>query len=74
MLLFTPIMSMEAKISIPFRDIVAAKKVGVLKGLFVRWRRGGDGSETQEKFTWIGGRDELFARLVGAENRRWLKA
>lgn len=33
----------------------------------------GEPLEREEKFGWVSGRDELFARLVGWGNRRWVK-
>ncbi|KAF8898755.1 hypothetical protein BD779DRAFT_1795370 [Infundibulicybe gibba] len=74
-LLFTSIMSSDAKITIPLGEIRGVRKVGLLKGLSIRWRSP-EGLEVEEKFRWIGGRDELFARLVGHQSDgrpRWLK-
>lgn len=33
----------------------------------------GEPLEKEEKFGWISGRDELFAKLVGWGGRRWVK-
>lgn len=50
------------------------KKTGIFKGLSVRWAEADrDGTEKEEKFMWVGDRDELFARLIGPDGRRWLK-
>jgi hypothetical protein len=69
-------MSVNAKIVIPFVDLRGVKKTGMFKGVSLRWgetRQGGK-DEKEEKFMWVGGRDELFARLIGAGGRRWMKA
>lgn len=65
-------MSATAKITIPFCQLQGVKKTGLLKGLSLRWsdERGGS---NEEKFMWVGNRDELFARLIGPDRRRWLK-
>ncbi|KAG6911973.1 hypothetical protein DXG01_000221 [Tephrocybe rancida] len=60
-LLFTPLMSLDPKIIIPLPRIQSVKKT-VCATL-------NDG-EREEKFRWVGGRDELFARLVGMEGIR----
>lgn len=76
MLLFTPLMSLDPKFIIPLKRIYSVKKAGMLNGLHMHAALG-DGPETgerEEKFKWIGGRDEVFARLVGTEGRRWMKA
>lgn len=74
---FTPIMSANAKIIIPFDTLRGVKKMGVLKGLSLRWSETTQEDETvekEERFRWVGGRDELFARLIGADGKRWMKA
>jgi GRAM domain-containing protein 4 len=74
---FTPIMSANAKIVIPFDSLRGVKKMGMLKGLSVRWSEDTQGDATverEERFRWVGGRDELFARLIGADGKRWMKA
>lgn len=75
-LFFTPLMSTTAKITIPLSDLRGVKKTGLLKGLSLRWTETlADESvfEKEEKFIWVGDRDELFARLIGPDGRRWLK-
>lgn len=75
-LLFTPLMSLNPKLIIPLSDVRGVKKAGLLKGLYIRTvdtADDGQKQEKEEKFLWVGGRDELFARLVGAEPRRWMK-
>lgn len=74
-MLFTPITSSKAKVQIELADIRGVKKTGTMKGLVVRWqsRTDVDAKENVERFMWVGGRDEVFARLVGWGGRRWLK-
>lgn len=72
---FTPLMSQRAKISLSLAAVKGVKKTGFLKGLSLRWSETLDGIQElkEEKFLWIGERDELFARLVGTDGRRWIK-
>ncbi|KIM48214.1 hypothetical protein M413DRAFT_22743 [Hebeloma cylindrosporum] len=72
---FTPLMSQTAKISLSLAAVKGVKKIGFLKGLSLRWSETLDEIKElkEEKFLWIGGRDELFARLVGTDGRRWIK-
>ncbi|CAA7265811.1 unnamed protein product [Cyclocybe aegerita] len=74
-LYFTPLMSQNAKMIIHLSAVKGVKKVGLLKGFNVRWTDSSDGKqeEKEEKFLWVGGRDDLFARLVGTEGRRWVQ-
>ena len=74
--LFTPLTSPNAKFTIPLSNLRGVKKAGFIKGLSLRWTESnGDGKlEKEEKFMWVGGRDELFARLLGTDGRRWLRA
>ncbi|TDL28663.1 hypothetical protein BD410DRAFT_781185 [Rickenella mellea] len=74
-LLFTPIHSSRPKIRINIEDIRGVKKTGAMKGLLVRWESTVDGDRkmSEERFLWVGGRDEVFARLVGWGGRRWHK-
>ncbi|KII94384.1 hypothetical protein PLICRDRAFT_172032 [Plicaturopsis crispa FD-325 SS-3] len=75
---FTPLMAQHAKVTIPFPELLGVKKTGMLKGLSLRWAEtlgdGLRGDEIQEKFMWVGGRDELFARLIGSDGKRWMRA
>lgn len=69
-------MSPTAKVTIPFAQLRGVKKTGLLKGLSLRWadeQSDGNLIEKEEKFMWVGDRDELFARLIGPDGRRWLK-
>lgn len=73
---FTPLMSPTAKISIAVGDIRGVKKTGLLKGLSLRWAETDEEdnvTQKEEKFMWVGNRDELFARLIAPSGRRWLK-
>ena len=76
-LLFTPLTSPRPKLQFPLDSICLLKKAGAMKGLHIQWRDHDSGeSEAEihvEKFLWVGGRDEVFARLVGWGGRRWLK-
>lgn len=62
--------------------------MNAIPGLSIKWQRSlasGSYNETdageasaeseivEEKFRWVGGRDEVFARLVGSGGRKWLK-
>lgn len=49
------------------------KKTGAfsVRGLAIRWADE-RAQEREERFLWVRGREEAFARLVGAE-RRWLR-
>jgi hypothetical protein len=68
-------MSQNAKFVIPLSAVKGVKKAGMLKGLNLRWTHPADETQEQqeEKFHWVGSRDELFARLIGIEGRRWMK-
>jgi len=72
---FTPMLSQNAKVMIPMNAVKGVKKSGLLKGLLLRWVDDIDGEPTvkEERFIWVSERDELFARLVGADGRRWVK-
>jgi hypothetical protein len=67
-------MSQTAKLIIPLAAVKGVKKAGLLKGLNIRWQESVDGVKEQkeDKFAWVGSRDELFARLVGSDGRRWM--
>jgi len=68
-------MSSAAKVTIAFSDLRGVKKTGLLQGLSLRWAETQDnrGTEKEERFIWVGDRDELFARLIGPNGQRWLK-
>ncbi|KAJ7293566.1 hypothetical protein C8J57DRAFT_1269369 [Mycena rebaudengoi] len=72
---FTPLMSSHAKIEIPLPSLRGVKrKSNIFTALSIRWVDV-EGDVKEEKFRWVGGRDELFARLVGtADGKRWIKS
>jgi len=77
MLYFSPLLSKNAKLTIPLSSIRGVKKTGMLKGLNIRWSTDSAGSngqktEFEETFLWVGERDDLFARLVSSDSR-WIK-
>lgn len=71
---FTSLVSTEARISYPLAQVKGVKKVGILniKGMNIVLSE--DGVEKEEKFRWVGGRDELFARLVALGSSRWVRS
>jgi hypothetical protein len=68
---FTPLLRHDAKIIIDLTAMKGVKKVGMLKGLKVRWND--ESGDKEDKFLWIGERDDLFARLVGLDGRQWVQ-
>lgn len=70
-LLFTPFVSSNLKMDIDVNDITRVKKTSMLRGLKVSYMNPETGNETEEKYHWINGRDELFARLIGLGHQRW---
>ncbi|THH21522.1 hypothetical protein EW146_g22 [Bondarzewia mesenterica] len=75
-LYFTPMVSSRPTVTIPAKDITGIKKTGLMKGLAISWsstNSNGILDEMVEKFRWVGGRDEVFARLLGPGGRRWIK-
>jgi len=68
-------MSQNAKVIIQLSSVKGVKKAGLLKGLHIRWTETADGIKEQkeDKFLWVGSRDDLFARLIGSDGRRWMK-
>lgn len=63
----------SAKVSFAMSAIRGVKKTGAfsVRGIAVRWADE-QGQEREERFLWVRGREEAFARLVGTE-RRWLR-
>ena len=57
--------------TIDLKALTGVKRSGLTKGLKVRWTTQ-DNTEHEEKFFWVVGRDDLFARLVGSQSGRWL--
>ena len=43
-----------------------------MKGISITWAPEEIGEEREDKFHWVGNRDELFARLVGSDGARWI--
>ena len=86
-LLFVPATSTKPKLRLALDDIQGVKKIGMtaMPGLSIKWKKGMDSAsfnETredsamsgtlEEKFWWVGGRDEVFARLVAWGGRKWM--
>ncbi|KAF8581365.1 hypothetical protein K439DRAFT_1414361 [Ramaria rubella] len=69
---FTQVLSSKPKVKIPLEQIRGVKKSGKLGGLTVKWGLT-ETNEQEEKFSWVGGRDEIFAKLVGLGGRRWVQ-
>jgi GRAM domain-containing protein 4 len=76
MLYFTYLTSGRPEFTIHLGSILAVKKSGVARGLKIRWTdTGPDGvlqDEREERFFWVGDRDNLFARLVSRNAQRRL--
>ncbi|KAG2154833.1 hypothetical protein DEU56DRAFT_770676 [Suillus clintonianus] len=74
-LYFTALTSQQAKLILPRENLCGVKKTGLMKGLLISWVEGeeGHGTEIEEKFHWVGNRDELFARLLGPDGARWTR-
>lgn len=87
MLSYTPVTSSRPKIEVALKNMRGVKKIGIgaVPGLSVKWERNRVAEDTtntdasagteivEEKFHWVGGRDELFARLVAWGGRKWMK-
>lgn len=68
---FSPMTSSRSRLTISLQDITGVKKAGVLKGLEIVWSAPTmDGHKYQkaERFKWVNNRDELFARVIGANS------
>lgn len=60
---------------IKLKDIASVQKQGILNGLRVLRRQideNGVTEDVEEKFSWVGGRNDLFTRLVGSQGIRWV--
>jgi hypothetical protein len=68
---FTSFVSPQSKVDIDVGSITGVRKNGLLKGLQVSYLDPETSAATEEKFLWISGRDELFARLVGFGKKKW---
>lgn len=69
--MFTPFVSPQSKLDIDVGSITGVRKNGVFKGLHVSYLDPVTNAPVEEKFHWISGRDELFARLVGFGKKKW---
>ncbi|KAG5647975.1 hypothetical protein DXG03_007009 [Asterophora parasitica] len=71
-------MSLEPKVIVPLKTIRGIKKAGLLKGLHLHFvtnsgaLKDGESGEREEKFSLVGSRDDLFARLVGLGGSEWI--
>ncbi|KAF9044548.1 hypothetical protein BDZ89DRAFT_1059025 [Hymenopellis radicata] len=74
MFYFTSFLSTNPTCTILLNRLQGAKKTGLMKGLTLKWAAEEGGQQNEEVFRWVGNRDELFARLIGLEGKRWLKA
>ncbi|KAG0708846.1 hypothetical protein DFH29DRAFT_1035823 [Suillus ampliporus] len=72
---FTTLASQQAKLIILRENLCGVKKAGLMKGLLITWVEDeeGRGREIEEKFHWVGNRDDLFARLLGPDGARWMR-
>ncbi|KAI0068209.1 hypothetical protein BV25DRAFT_1818594 [Artomyces pyxidatus] len=76
-LYFTSLASKSPKITIPSMEVTGIKKSGMLKGLTISWTARTERDEPEDRtevFRWVGGRDEVFARLIGSNGRKWVKS
>ncbi|KAJ7169911.1 hypothetical protein C8R46DRAFT_1090503 [Mycena filopes] len=63
---FTPLMASTAKVEIPLGSLQGVKKKsGLFTALHITWIDA-EGVSREERFRWVGGRDELFARLISS--------
>ncbi|KAF9270205.1 hypothetical protein L218DRAFT_20081 [Marasmius fiardii PR-910] len=75
MFYFTPLMAPRPTVAFPLTYLKGVMKSGLLKGLTLRWIDTSDeGNDREEIFKWVGGRDELFARLIGLGAGKWKRA
>ncbi|KIP11934.1 hypothetical protein PHLGIDRAFT_395097 [Phlebiopsis gigantea 11061_1 CR5-6] len=75
-LYFTPITSSKPELTIGLDKILGVKKSGVTRGLKIRWAEIGPNGlqeNQEERFLFVGERDDLFARLVGWNSTKWLR-
>ncbi|KAI6133051.1 hypothetical protein EDD16DRAFT_2305 [Pisolithus croceorrhizus] len=73
---FTSLTSKHAKLVVPFSQLRGVKKTGLTKGLAITWvatDQDAQGAVKEEKFHWVGDRDELFARLLACDGGRWIR-
>ncbi|KAI6132839.1 hypothetical protein EV401DRAFT_223235 [Pisolithus croceorrhizus] len=73
---FTSLTARHAKLVVPFSQLRGVKKTGLTKGLAITWvatDQDAQGVVKEEKFHWVGDRDELFARLLACDGGRWIR-
>ncbi|KIO08290.1 hypothetical protein M404DRAFT_997219 [Pisolithus tinctorius Marx 270] len=73
---FTSLTAMQAKLVVPYSQLRSVKKTGLMKGLAIAWvptDQDTEGVVREERFHWVGDRDELFARLLGRDGGRWMR-
>ncbi|KAI6007424.1 hypothetical protein EDD15DRAFT_2153445 [Pisolithus albus] len=73
---FTSLTARHAKLVIPFSQVHGVRKTGLAKGLAITWvatDQDAQGVVKEEKFHWVGDRDELFARLLACDGGRWIR-
>ena len=64
---FTPLTSSKAVLAVQLADVTGVKKTTLTKGVEIRYaevRPDGTNEEKEASFMFVGGRSELFARLV----------
>lgn len=74
-LVFTPLTSSAATTTVDLKSLIGVKRSSLAKGLRIRWSEtqpNGIDEEKEEKFLCVSQRDELFAKLIGVQGRRWL--
>ncbi|KAI0076095.1 hypothetical protein K474DRAFT_1598700 [Panus rudis PR-1116 ss-1] len=74
-LYYTLLSSTQSQLVIELKDVTAVQKTSHFNGIRIKWNstsEDGAVEEKEAKFTWVGSRDELFARLVGWQGRRWI--
>jgi GRAM domain-containing protein 4 len=67
-------MSDAPTLIIDLKNLTRVKRSSLANGLKVHWTsvdNNGNTSELEERFLWVVGRDDLFARLVGSQSRQW---
>jgi len=73
-LFFTSLTGTHAKLVMRRDRLRGVKRSGLMKGISITWapEELTDGEEKEERFHWVGNRDELFARLVGSDGGSWI--
>ena len=74
MLSFTPFASCSPSSTRLLSRLHGVRKTNWTKGLSFSWSKdNADEEQEEEVFRLIENRDELFARLIGLEGKRWVK-